>query len=549
MLCRAAQAHLLLDSCLRTLHADALPLDRRYAQILADLPPVEACLTSVEPPLLHQQLLALLNPHPLLLPHHPHGLDADDDNDDSDDGGSPTALALAQFQRLALRLLPLLAHTAPAMATAESAAVLASLASPHDPWTTPSLRVLATRQLQELMAAAPAPGDGLPPLVLAVLRDTLKPLFGAPTPSAARVTRLGRLALRAPAGRTPINTDTPAWMAQRPAAVAILEWTLASLPARRAAIEAAWPLLLPPVLTLLDSTLVAAKTRAVRMVALLLRRLEDSRCDLLLRTGMAGVLWDAVLPCLSYLPPLTPSSEAVPLLRAAYDCLLALACHGHGPASGAGTGAPGGSALAKSGPHGAVAAGASPKVAKLDVLVREGFLRGMSFAGEHVAVVRVLVAALARIVAAMGVWAVRHLPRIVPALAAILANPFGDLCLPLLADAADCLAVVVANCWPRMADYVPECLRGLALCWARARDAAGRGSESEELVRRLRKTVAVLRAVVVQAEPGGSERWQRLEAGMRGAGFAGLFEPGTVIDAHSGAAPPAPVREAVAEQI
>ena len=288
------------------------------------------------------------------------------------------------------------------------------------------------------------------------------------------------------------------------------------------------------------------------MVALLLRRLEDSRCDLLLRTGMAGVLWDAVLPCLSYLPPLTPSSEAVPLLRAAYDCLLALACHGHGPASGAGTSAPGRSALAKAGPHGAVAAGASQKMAKLDVLVREGFLRGMSFADEHVAVVRVLVAALARIVAAMGVWALRHLPRIVPALAAILANPFGDLCLPLLADAADCLTVVVANCWPRMADYVPECLRGLALCWARARDAGGRGSESEELGRRLREAMAVLHAVV-QAEPGGSERWQRLEAGMRGAGFAGLFEPvqqsGTVIDAHSGALPPAPVRETVPEQI
>lgn len=513
-----AQARLCLDRCLHALHADALPLDRRYAQILADLPPVEACLASAEhvPLPLLPPLLALLNPHPLLLPR-PH------------DDGAPAALALAQFRPLSLRLLPLLA-TAPA--TAELAAALASFSSLHDPWTTPATQALASRQLQQLLAASPAAAAdraGLSPLIRAVLRDSLKPLFGAPTPSQARVTRQGRLALRAPAGRARIDTDPPPWMAQRPAAVAILEWALAALlPAGAGAIEAAWPLLLPPVLALLDSTLTAAKTRAVRMVALLLRRLDDARSDLLLRTGMAAVLWDAVLPCLSYLPPLTPSAEAVPLLRAAYDCLLALACHGHAPAR---TAAPPKRAPAQ-------------KMAMLDSLVRDGFLRGMSFAAEHVAVVRVLVAALARIVAAMGVWAARHLPRIVPALAAILADPFGELCRPLLADAANCLTAVAVNCWPRMADYVPECLRGLALCWMRAQargsgssnskssedgreggeeDAAKAEREREELARRLAEAVAVLRAVV-QAEPGGGERWQRLEGGMRAAGFAGLFE-------------------------
>lgn len=211
------------------------------------------------------------------------------------------------------------------------------------------------------------------------------------------------------------------------------------------------------------------------------------------------MFWDAVLPCLSYLPPLTPTPESVPLLKAAYTCLLSLAR--------------------------AREVNARKRSALLDILVREGFLRGLSFADEHILVIVVIVSALSQIVEEMGVWAVRHLKSIVPALSEILANPFGHTFPPLLVEAAKTIKVVVRTCWPRMREYVAEVMRGVAMCWGRIYEEDIK--EMEGVKENLRAVVEVLRAVV-ENEEGGVERWKQLEQRVREVdenAFAGLFEP------------------------
>lgn len=106
-------------------------------------------------------------------------------------------------------------------------------------------------------------------------------------------------------------------------------------------------------------------------------------------TGLAQVFEDAIFPTLAFLPSLTPESESVLLLSAAYAALLRLADKQP--------------ALGKDGVPGA------PKNGLLDKMLREGVLTGYFHAKEHVKIVEVLCRQTAAIVGEMGVHAVKHL--------------------------------------------------------------------------------------------------------------------------------------------
>ncbi|KAA8910760.1 hypothetical protein FN846DRAFT_507144 [Sphaerosporella brunnea] len=476
-----------LDRCLHILNDESSSLESRYRQILEAIPPLEhystTTTTTTSLAAFESRLVQLLHPHPQLHPQQTFGFD----DTEAPDSSSP---ALPLYHTLSSKLLSLLKNPAP---TPSVAAALASLTSTADPWTTPH----TAAQAQQLLAS-PALHDRTI-LLNGLLRDLLRPLFTQRTTSAARVTSSGRLALRETTDKR-INTETPAWVVHLPSSVAILEWTIGAL--APSDIEAAWGLLIPPVLTLLDSTMSSVKTRAVGMITLLLQRLEEDECtrSLLQRTGLAPVFWDAVLPCLSYLPPLTPASEAVPLLRAAYACLLALARVRERKDS-------------------------KKKAKLLDALVREGFLRGLSFAGENVLVVLVLVEALATVVDEMGVWTVRHLQNVLPALTEILASPFGDTFPPLLLAATKTLQTLVRNCWVRFEAYVPELLRGVAVCWKRINQSESTEKpQLEQVEKELVNLVDMCRVVTVNVQ-GGKERWDCLRQGIVGVdqGFAMLF--------------------------
>ena len=77
----------------------------------------------------------------------------------------------------------------------------------------------------------------------------------------------------------------------------------------------------PPVLTLIDDGAVKSKIRGCELLRSLLARVPASMWS---RTGLGKVFEDALSPALSYLPPLTDESEALPLLRVVYMTLLQL---------------------------------------------------------------------------------------------------------------------------------------------------------------------------------------------------------------------------------
>lgn len=478
---------------MQVLSDDSIPLENRYDKILSNLDPIERCIAlrpwSVSN--FESELLQLLRPHPQLAPNQTY-----DFNDDEGVPSNAQCAAIDSFRLLSKELLSLLDNPDISLApSADAVAVFAAFSSTADLWTSPETQALSKQLLLQYSGSLLSREI----LIDGLLVSTLKPLFALRTSSAARVTTSGRIAIRESTNPR-IIIDTPEWVKRRPESVAILEWIFERI--SHDDIEAAWGLLIPPLLTLIDSIDSPTKVRAISMLTAFLQRLTETPTTrtLLERTGLVPVFWDAVMPCLSSLPPLTPTAHSIPLLRASYGCLLFLT-------------------------RAREKANIRKRVELLDQLVRDGFLRGVKFADDNVHVVTVMTEKLERIIEEMGIWAVKHLKSIVPALADILSSPFGYAFPPLLTAAARTLSVVILVCWPRMDAYVAEIVRAVAVCWGRIveEERSGRLLSQFDVKKELVNAIGLVKAVVLKME-GGAERWMKLQEGIQSVDSS-LFNP------------------------
>ena len=114
--------------------------------------------------------------------------------------------------------------------------------------------------------------------------------------------------------------------------------------------------------------------------------LRITPASLLQRTGLGDVFYDALMPCLSYLPTLTPEEESLRLLSAVYPTFIFLIrARGTGKDSQV------------------------SRLRSLDSILRLGVLRGYSHAGEYVKIGEMLVARMTELINEMGIWSVKHL--------------------------------------------------------------------------------------------------------------------------------------------
>jgi len=151
----------------------------------------------------------------------------------------------------------------------------------------------------------------------------------------------------------------------------------------------------------MDDPSTASKIRGLNSLSLFLRNTSPSA--LLHRTSLGSVFEDAILPSLLHLPSLTPETESLALLSAAYPALITLARVRF--------------------PEETVTAGIDHKTPKpkpkpdpteeriraLDRVMREGILKGYAHAGEYVRVAEVLVRQIRVLLGEMGVGFVRYL--------------------------------------------------------------------------------------------------------------------------------------------
>lgn len=272
--------------------------------------------------------------------------------------------------------------------------------------------------------------------------------------------------------------ETPVWKNGKEAyAFDVLRWVAGSL--RKERIGEVWPLVIPPLLTLVDDWEVKYKVLGAEFVGELLRVVEP---ELLERTGLGEVFEEALMGCLGYLPPTSPEDEATRLLEKVFPALIAL----------------GRVRFPTKGSKKMDAEESRRQRTKfLDKVLRDGIIYGISHCSNHPKILILLFEQLAVFLDELGIDAVKHIQYILPLLTETLSHPLGKGSLMMLQRATEAMQALIRNCWPRMGEYRGEVLKGVACCWlAVEKDYE---AAAEELKVALKDTVEILRHAV-QAE-------------------------------------------------
>ncbi|KAI4256725.1 MAG: hypothetical protein LQ352_001966 [Teloschistes flavicans] len=330
--------------------------------------------------------------------------------------------------------------------SASLVACLASFTDAEDPWTGgKEARGLAKGMLSIYLKDLEEEGKAreFEKLIVELLREHVKPLFVRS--KSPILTDAGRKALSPlPDGNkiTDMDSSNKPWKFHSPHIVTVFRWVLAHMTSTL--VSAHWPLVIPPILTILDDVSIAYKIRGCQLLQLLL---DVAPASLLERSGLGEVFHDTLIPYLLYLPSLTPEEESLPLLDATYDTLIALTLARY-PTSESG----------------------AKKIKALDAIFRYGILKGHAHAGENVRIAKLLMEKSSDLVGTMGIYCVRHLKDLLPMVSATLTAPFALAYPPLLTAALGLLRAVIAKAWPRVGYHRGEILEGLLVCWCRTAD-------------------------------------------------------------------------------
>ncbi|KAL8925762.1 MAG: hypothetical protein Q9208_003259 [Pyrenodesmia sp. 3 TL-2023] len=363
----------------------------------------------------------------------------------------------------------------------DSAALIACVASftyLKDPWTNDDSHRLSQSLLSSYLSTIRAEPKKFDSLIRELLHSHIKPLFIKSKNSLLTAQARKAIApIPGPNAPSDFEAANKPWKFQCPHVVTIFQWTLAQLDA--SLVEAHWPLIIPPLLIMLDDISTAYKIRGCSLLLLLL---EVCPADLLERRGLGEVFHNTLMPYLLYLPSLTPEEESVPLLHATYDALLALTMARY-------------ITLEKS----------ISKNKTLDAIFRYGVLKGYAHAGDNVRIGRLLVSKSMDLVNAMGIHCVKHLKDLLAIISETLAAPFATAYPPLLDAALQTSRAILINGWPRMVYHRGEILEGLVICWCRIQDEDGEptntlGSTKTNVEEVLRAVVQILKNDTVAKE-------------------------------------------------
>lgn len=344
-----------------------------------------------------------------------------------------------------------------------------------------------------------------------ILRLIIRPLFAqTKTQHSSSITPAGsQRQMLSQMQRSSVETDAEAaetrpWKdVKNEYALDLLDWVARSLDFRL--VHQHWGILVPTILSLVDDVDVRFKARGCR---LLKEMLGCTTSTLLASTGLGDVFKQALTPCLSYLPTLTPEEESILLLDAAYPALLALASARYGPQHPS--------------PHHNQTAHFDPSgklyIANLAGIIHEHLLPSLShisssasssvFDTPHPRLTASLLTHLTHTITQSGQHTISQLSHLVPLLASILQNPFAASGAPqILSSASSAMQTVVANAWPRVWRWRAEIAGGLGAAYitvieAREDDGCSGGDLGDVEEKLKCCAVMLLRAVKAITEDG-----------------------------------------------
>lgn len=245
----------------------------------------------------------------------------------------------------------------------------------------------------------------------------------------------------------------------------ILRWVVEALDEK--IVAEVWPLVVPPILTLLDDWETKYKSiGAERLDGLL----HVTPTALLKRTGLGDVFEEALMPCLTYLPPITPEPDAINLLKAVFPTLLTLSRVRYPP------------------PVPSTSPDHRPRTKFLDTVLRKGVIYGYSLCSNYPRITSILFSNLSVFLNELAIDSVKHIKYILPMLTETLAHPLAGADSAVLFSALESMQSLIRNCWPRMSVYRGEVLKGLTLMWLK--------TSGSELKTKARETVRMLEVAV-----------------------------------------------------
>ncbi|SMR58691.1 unnamed protein product [Zymoseptoria tritici ST99CH_1E4] len=398
-------------------------------------------------------------------------------------------------------------------------ALAKAIGAPPGPWMKDALDVVMAWQLRNPTLTDPqqaieevklhrSNGELSSDLIRHFLKLTIRPLFIKASPSS--VTEAGRkvTTTRLPqklSMQTGDENVTKPWKGTKGAfTLDILSWVISRLDEK--IIAEIWPLVIPPILTLIDDHQPQYKTIGASLLDSLLKTTPPS---LLSRTGLGEVFEDALLPCLTFTPPLTPIDEAIPLLQATYRALLTLAY----------VRIPDPPPPSSTAPDSIL-----PHLARtnfLDKVLRSAFITPLAHSPSALPppFLILIYTHLPLYLSALGLASVKHMQYILPLLTSTLTHPTSPATPEVLVNANATLQAVIQNGWPRVGGYKGEVVKAMVGCWIRCYGKEGLDGVREGLKETVRGLVGVLE------EEEGKEviRTRRELVGIDGR-VAGLFD-------------------------
>jgi tRNA nucleotidyltransferase (CCA-adding enzyme) len=282
-------------------------------------------------------------------------------------------------------------------------------------------------------------------------------------------------------------------------ALDLLKWSIGVL--SRKEIEGKWHLLVPPILKMIDDMDAAWKAKGCHYLGLLLESfhatatshavprktsMKQIPSDFLHRTGYHNVFAEALFPMFTYIPLLTPETEAVTLFNELFPAVTSLALLGPVEKSKG-----------------------DAKNQLLDKILREGVLSPLAHfttPSTYPELATIIVTQLQTLLGHMGIESVKHLPSIIPLLSTVLQEPFIVSHRALTVSTLKASQAIMQNAWPRIPGHRGAIMMGLSLCWARCIDEdVSTQQHVKEVKLALQDTVAMLDGAM---QASSTEQWE-----------------------------------------
>ncbi|KDQ20846.1 hypothetical protein BOTBODRAFT_124701 [Botryobasidium botryosum FD-172 SS1] len=235
-------------------------------------------------------------------------------------------------------------------------------------------------------------------------------------------------------------------------------------------IDEIWPLIIPPVMTILEDYDPPFKIRGLLIVRDLLERVSGG---LLKRTGIDTLFYSAFTTALTFLTsPETPS-----LLPLTISCYRLLVEKTTDPSS-------------------------QTFYEKLWDLVSRGIINPWAWAGDNLEIMIASVDALPELVISLGIGSSRFLKAFIPQLSDnLIPKPYTLISRRLQLSSAKCLIVIIQECKPRIASWNGRILDGILRCWVSLQEAGESGDTDGELSATLSQCLQDLCIALPEATP------------------------------------------------